>query len=234
MNLKNIKFLFLLILSLNSFAKEKITVGLFKLKPFAYKENNEIKGLTYNFIKELLSDDFDIEFRLEPYGRVIQMLKESQVDLTVMYENPKVSSVGTAIDTTFGNGNIVVRRSMKSRFSGLNLIKGKNVGVVSSADYGDEFDRYDFKSTPFLNYEQIALSLKTKRLSYGVFSMASWMYYIQKLDMREDDYQTLLVNFKSNSIYVRNGFDKKLIMLIKKKNQSLIKKYGSRELTKFF
>ncbi len=234
MSLKSFKILFLILFSMNSFSKEKITVGLFKLKPFAYKEQEEIKGLTYNFVKELLGDNFDIVYRLEPYGRVIQMLKESQIDIAVMYENSKVSSIATLIDSTFGNGNIIVRRTMKSPFSGLSLIKGKKIGVISGADYGDEFDKVPFEATPFLNYEQIALSLKAKRLSYGIFSMAAWMFYMKKLGMQETDYQTLLVNFKSNSIYVRKGFDKRLIKLIKDKNQSLIKNYGSLELTKFF
>jgi len=175
-------------------AKDKLYIGLFESRPFAYKEDNQIKGITKKLADRLFKEHFDVEYTLMPYVRIIDEIAKGRLDITIMYPNQNIQKNTIDIARSMGNDNLII--SLKNQnINKLGDIKGRKIAVMKGAAYGKELDLNLIKPLHFLNYTQAMKLMLHGRVEGVIISSAAWKYYIKELNLNIKDYNVIYVNF---------------------------------------
>lgn len=107
---KLIILVFIIFLQL-SFANGKLTAGLFKITPYAYKENNKIVGITPEIIEKLsLKSNLEIETILLPYKRMLHYLESGKIDFAIFFLSDYSQSFSTSILPLYNLDTIAIGR----------------------------------------------------------------------------------------------------------------------------
>lgn len=214
-----------------SFAKEKITVGLFEGKPFAYTEEGQVKGITKKLADAILSDSFVIKYVVFPYARVFKELKKGGVDITIMYPNSKIEKNSQRLTGTLGNDNLLISIKDK-KIEKLKMIENKRVAVIRSANYGNEFSSIHFNPIEVGNYRQSIRLVLDRRVDAMAISSSAWTFYVKEMGLNEGRFNVIKFNFTQNYIFGRYGLSQEIKDTIVRENEKLLRKYPKKRLDK--
>jgi ABC-type amino acid transport substrate-binding protein len=217
------------VISIRAYSKEKLRIGLFESRPFAYKESAKIKGITKQLADKLFKNHFDVTYVVMPYARIIDQISKENIDVTIMYSNKKIQKNTIEVAETLGNDNIVVSL-IDQKISRFEDLKNKKIAHIRAANYGKEFYTVDYATVEVLNYDQSIKLLMSKRVQAIFISSSAWKFYLKSLKFNQEDFNVLSLNFKLNSIFVKKSMEQKTINKIIQINKKLLLKYPEKKL----
>jgi len=139
------RVLFILLLSASFSLGSILKVMAYEYRPYMYEENNKIKGIVIDVVKEVFRRmDQPISIRFVTWTNALRNIKSGNFDaLTLIYKNKEREKYGdysTAVlipqEMTF-----FVRNDSKITFDGdLEKLKNYKIGVIRGFSYGPIFD----------------------------------------------------------------------------------------------
>ena len=78
--------LLLIVIPQMCFSKDKLIAGLFNIVPYAYKENQQIIGITPEIIKSIQNESgVEIQMLFLPYKRMLKYLESGKIDFAIFF-----------------------------------------------------------------------------------------------------------------------------------------------------
>ncbi|WP_157680594.1 ABC transporter substrate-binding protein [Bacteriovorax sp. Seq25_V] len=228
------RYFLILILTFNVFAlTDVVKVGLFDVAPFSYiNGKGELDGVTFKFLKKLETESgLKFNFTILPYARLVDNLKDGNVDMGMFYPSSKNSGDFIKLSETLGNDNIIVLRSDISA-KALSDLKGKIIARIRGGKYYDEFDNDDeIRKVDSVNYAQSATLFLARRVDGFIIPRVALRYLIHTNNYRKEDFShSIFVNHKKNFLHIRNGLSEELKKKLEIANIEVIKKYKLKKL----
>ncbi len=194
------KFIFSLIFTFQVLA-QTIIVGVFEIKPYTFESEKGLDGVLINFLIEIDNEleDINFEFKLYPYRRLLQELRNGSVHMAVFYQNDAAGTNRFKFLKTLGNINYIIGSKNFDTTE-----KEYVIGVIRSASYGPEIDHLPKQNKLGLkNYHQGIDLLKIGRISHLVIPSTVIDEYCKKQSCEQKAFSTRLkMNEKNNWIHL--------------------------------
>jgi len=137
--------LYLLVLSASMSIGSMLTVMAYEYRPYMYEENNKIKGIVIDVVKEVFRRmDQPISIRFVTWTNALRNIKSGKFDaLTLIYKNKEREKYGDYSTEVLipQRMTFFVRNDSKITFDGdLEKLRNYKIGVIRGFSYGPIFD----------------------------------------------------------------------------------------------
>lgn len=223
------KYLLILTLSLVCQANE-LKIGLFELYPYVYRSQGSYHGVMIDFLNEVNHQtDLKFVYKVTPYPRLIESLKNDQVDIGILYPNSMAGIDKQKLFPTLGNQNYII--SFKHKKLDLHLMP-KTIGIIRGASYSNFVDDYPKKyKIPLKNYEIGIKMVKAKRLDYLMIP-STVLYSLCPMKICGNSKLTFIepVNEKKNWVHATKHAKPKMLKKFRAAHDFTLKKQGYQHL----
>jgi ABC-type amino acid transport substrate-binding protein len=192
--MKSIIVSLFLSLSLNGRADSVLHVGLSDVPPFSYKENDEIKGINYDILKQIEKKSGQkFQYDLYPHARLSNLLENENPDLLIMFANncTRHSHYESSYRFYTIYPAIFIKKSFKNADK-TNMRMARLIGTCS--ELSNQFVKKELISN-VESMEQALEMLRNDRVD-SVCGMESVINYSKS---RLKDFKEILVPYKTQS-----------------------------------
>ncbi len=151
----------------------------------AGSDSKRLVGIAWEYVREILHrQGYTIRLRLYPWARALSMCKSGVVD--IIY--PASVNAERKLDFTFSKKPVYtikylpyVNANSSLEWKNLDSLKGKNVGLMSSWSYGDDFmNSGQFSKLPVNTIEEGFLMLEARRIDAFIGYEANHDRYLNR------------------------------------------------------
>ncbi len=199
------------ILPVNALA-EKILFVTTDNPPYMIVENGKVEGLDTDIIKEVCKQiGIEPQFKGVPWKRALAMAETGEAGaIYALFRTEERTKflffTADPLDTV--NTVIFTRKGSNEKITGLDALKGKQLGVVGGFSYGPIFDNYSgLNKVPCNDQEELVRILYHGRISLGVAPELPFLYTCKKMNFQDNFEVAYIISEDSNYV----GFSKKAL-----------------------